>query len=440
VEIAAFSLLIKVPLPSNPIPAKMAHTCRLILSHPARQGNVYERLRAAVQANMDVRFLTGLYYMPHRFPYSLLRLLPKHKHGHIVQLLEKRRIDGLDDSQVVSLLGPLLEMALRPQQMYRQWYAIHDWLASRWILEENRRLRRPAIFHGIQGVCIRSLRATKRTKAIGLLEVILPPMLKADLERWDVNPEELPSRTALAAEVGQADFFLTQSEHSVRCVTELGISEERIFRIHLGVDVRTFTPRVGSREPGPLRILFLGGSSRRKGVHHLLEVWRKHIGVDNVELIIGGNRTEGMEDLRSPSLDRCRVLGHIPDVEYIRVLQNADVLVQPSLAEGGCNVVYEALASGIPCIVTDRATSAVRDGVEGLVIPCGDLAALRAAMRSLCLDSALRVRMGQAARLRACSLTWGQFGERLASIYEGLAEYGRGADRRILRPLLDKTF
>jgi glycosyltransferase involved in cell wall biosynthesis len=49
------------------------------------------------------------------------------------------------------------------------------------------------------------------------------------------------------------------------------------------------------------------------------------------------------------------------------------MLVHPSLAEGGCNVVYEALACGVPVIVSSSGSSAVRHGREEIVVPPGTL-------------------------------------------------------------------
>src|ERR1700733_2818151 len=83
---------------------------RVIVSHPARQANIYYRPRAAEQMGADVLFLTGLYYRPDRFPYWLVDYLPAARKERLRFLLEKRRIDGLSPDHVISLLGPLLEV------------------------------------------------------------------------------------------------------------------------------------------------------------------------------------------------------------------------------------------------------------------------------------------------------------------------------------------
>ena len=72
----------------------------------------------------------------------------------------------------------------------------------------------------------------------------------------------------------------------------------------------------------------------------------------------------------------------------------ADVFVFPSLFEGSAVVTYEALACGLPGIVTAEAGSVVRDGVDGLIVPARDVEALAAA------HGATRQRPGFAGRLR----------------------------------------
>jgi glycosyltransferase involved in cell wall biosynthesis len=75
--------------------------------------------------------------------------------------------------------------------------------------------------------------------------------------------------------------------------------------------------------------------------------------------------------------------------------------VHPSLAEGGCAGIQEALACGVPCVVSSHSTSAVRSGCEGIVVPPGDVPALKAALARLCEDEQLRKQMSIAARKRA---------------------------------------
>jgi hypothetical protein len=98
---------------SNELERRSAAGLQVIVSHPARQANIYYRACAAEAMGANVVFLTGLYYRPDRFPYSLVRYLPRAKKARIEFLLEKRRLQGLSPEHVVTLLGPSLEAVLR---------------------------------------------------------------------------------------------------------------------------------------------------------------------------------------------------------------------------------------------------------------------------------------------------------------------------------------
>lgn len=418
------------------IPATDAGSSRrlqVIVSHPARQANIYYRPRAAEQMGADVVFLTGLYYRPDRFPYSLVRYLPKARRARVEYELEKRRLAGLSPENVIGLLGPTLEFVFRPMGKIRQWWNLHDWLASQWI-RRHRNQGAPTILHCFQDTCRLTLRAAREKKMLRLLEVTLPP--SPPMAEFGGAGER--EALTLKDEVREAEFVLVQSEYSARVVEVAGVPPDRIIRCHLGVDTDYFRPATTPRKPGPVRVAFLGGTSTRKGVHHLLEAWNG-LDLDGAELLLAGNRTAGLENFPK-SLPRCRVLGRLPDLEFRQFLQDADLLVHPSLAEGGCNIVYEALACGVPAIVSTNATSAVRSEVEGMVVPVGNVPALKLALQRLCRDSELRRRMGEAARKRAESLRWERYLTNLGVIYQALGAFAEIGSAEALQPILKKGF
>jgi glycosyltransferase involved in cell wall biosynthesis len=351
----------------------------------------------------------------------LVNLLPLAYRQKAVKLLEKRRIDGLSDKSVVSLLGPVLELVFRRSGRLVQWSNAHDRLASWWV--RHRALGdAPTVIHCFQDSSIRTLRAAKAKGIVSILEITMPPLLDTTfLGSEQAECDVLPSVESLRTQIQVADFVLVQSEFSARTAVALGAHQSRLVRLHLGVDTQQYRPREGARLPGPIRVLFLGGASRRKGVHHLLEAWNA-AEVSTAELLIGGNRSGRSGVLSAMNVNNCRHLGFIPDEEFSSVLRNADILVNPSLSEGGSNVVYEAMASGLPCIVSENAGSAVRNGVDGFVVGVGDIQGLRDAIRLLCTEDSLREQMGRAARRRAESLSWEHYAENLGGIYASLAD------------------
>jgi colanic acid/amylovoran biosynthesis glycosyltransferase len=97
---------------------------------------------------------------------------------------------------------------------------------------------------------------------------------------------------------------------------------------------------------------------------------------------------------------------HVSDqlsrVQVRELLRRADVFLHPSLSEGLSNATLEAMAVGLPVVVTDVGgmRELVTDGVDGFVVPPRDAAALAAALLDLAADPELREKMGERGRQR----------------------------------------
>ena len=379
----------------------------------------------AEQMGIDVTFLTGIYYKPDRFPYLLARWAPANKRKGLLELLELRRVQGLSPNNVVTILGPVLEGAYRAGVLsLHRWWNIWDWFSARWIQFRCSEASkdRPTIIHCFIECSVRTLRAARSKGMARLLEVTLPPLVasKAQMAKWGVSESDFPTDLAsLKRELAESDFVLVQSEFGARTIEALGVPASRILRVNLGLDTEKFRPRIGDRRPGPLRVIFVGQLSRRKGVHHLIQAWRE-LQLDDAELLLAGNTKSAPPELLTAIQEtpHCKVLGHLRGQDLLSLYQQADVLVHPSLAEGGCAAIYEGLGCGVPCIVSTHSTSVVRSGVDGIVFPAGDVMALKLAILDLSADATRRQRMGEAARQHAVeSLSLAAFSREIADIY-----------------------
>jgi glycosyltransferase involved in cell wall biosynthesis len=121
---------------------------------------------------------------------------------------------------------------------------------------------------------------------------------------------------------------------------------------------------------------------------------------------------------------RVALLGHTDDVAAVHA--GTDIAVSASAREGLPNAVAEAMASGVPCAVTDVGDSAVLVGQTGRVVPFGDAPALAAAIGDLAaLGDEGRRGLGLAARARIAAL----FSlERMSAEYAALYERLLGAE------------
>ena len=124
----------------------------------------------------------------------------------------------------------------------------------------------------------------------------------------------------------------------------------------------------------------------------------------SVEILGEGPLRKELERLAEELGVRHRVVFHgyvdDPDAHYAR----AGIFALPSRYEGVPNALLEAMAAGLPLIVSDASPGPleeVTDGENGIVVPAEDVSALTAAMTNLAGDAGMRRTMGEASRTRS---------------------------------------
>jgi colanic acid/amylovoran biosynthesis glycosyltransferase len=177
----------------------------------------------------------------------------------------------------------------------------------------------------------------------------------------------------------------------------------RVHIVHCGVDPASYAPRI--HHGRGRRLLFTGRLAGVKGVPVLLEALaRLRDEHPDVELALAGDGPDRAqleaEAQRLGVADRVRFLGYQSSDHVRCLLQETDVFVLPSFAEGVPVVLMEAMASGVPVVSTRVAGVAelVEHGVSGFVVPPGDVVALADAIDALLADAELRGRFGVAGR------------------------------------------
>jgi glycosyltransferase involved in cell wall biosynthesis len=234
--------------------------------------------------------------------------------------------------------------------------------------------------------------------------------------------EFVPDRVArrVERELVLADLVLVPSQFVARQLLERGLPERRLAVLPYGVDSATFAPRPKGRPNARVRCLYVGQISHRKGIPILLEAASR---LPEVEFVLIGP-VVSHDTLRAAPPNAVR-FGSLSCPEVAEQMQRADLLVLPSVEDAYPLVVLEAMASGLPVIVTDHVGSSemIEPGVNGMVVPAGDAGTLAEAIQRLTLDPELRAQMGWAARARVgWAQSWEAYGARvLKRIEEALA-------------------
>jgi alpha-maltose-1-phosphate synthase len=206
-----------------------------------------------------------------------------------------------------------------------------------------------------------------------------------------------------------ADRILVPSEHIAGELVRHGTPRDRIAVVPYAADTSRFVPASGKFHGSDCTFLFAGGITQRKGIKYLLEAWRQ-VRRPGWRLQLLGALPANTGPLR-PYLDEVEWLGRFPHSEVPARMAAADVFVFPSLFEGSAVVTYEAMACGLPCIVTAAAGSVARHGREGLIVPAREVQSLAAAMERLGTDVAFRAECAGSARARAEEHDWPRYHE-----------------------------
>ena len=207
----------------------------------------------------------------------------------------------------------------------------------------------------------------------------------------------LPARWVLR----HARLVIAPSTALAEEVRRLGAEDVRV--IPHGIAL----PAAVGEEADPPEILYAGRLSPEKGVRELVAA------ADGLPLVVAGD---------GPLRDEVPgALGFVSHDELGRLYERAAVVACPSRREGFGVVCAEAMAHGRPVVAGD--VGGLRDLVvheeTGLLVPPGDVEALRAALQRLLGDAELRRRFGEAGRTRIAEhFTWQRSGDEMLRAYQ----------------------
>lgn len=221
-------------------------------------------------------------------------------------------------------------------------------------------------------------------------------------------------------ELAEADCVVVASSFTRDSLAHCPQPPKEIEVVPYGAPPAIDRPRNSTGESRrPLRALFVGHLSQRKGLADLHEAMRHVRGL--VTLTLVGPRTS--QDC--PALDQViRAHRWIPPVLHSQMLElmaEHDVLVFPSIVEGFGLVVTEALSRGLPVITTPHTGGAdlMTDGRDGFIVPIRDPEAIANRLTRLAEDRDLLAAMSHAALETARRNPWDRYEERIVQIVAG---------------------
>lgn len=210
-----------------------------------------------------------------------------------------------------------------------------------------------------------------------------------------------------------------------RLIGELQIPQSKVTVFPNGVDMRKFYPRDRAKmrqrhglPAGHFLVAYVGNFIATKGVRRVAQAIAELAGVSGIFVGDGPLR---------PTIGNLAFCGRVSHSQVPELLSAADCFVLPSDVEGSSNATLEAMACGLPVIVTDAEFNQglVEHGRTGICVAPNDIAAITAAVRRLQVEPEFRQRLGAAARAHAANR---DIRQRAAGIMEWMAERAQVAN------------
>lgn len=357
------------------------------------------------------------------------------RHGHEVRVFTRRDAAGLPDTVNLTpgvtvehvpagSAGPVPKDDLLA---YMPGFA--DWLGRRWADDP------PDVAHA--HFWMSGLAAVTAAARCAVPVVQTFHALGSVKRRYQAAADTSPrQRLRIEAAVGQsADAIIATCTDEVRELAAYGIATDRTYVVPCGVDCKHFRPDGPARElpaAGP-RIVSISRLVPRKGVDTVIAALAE---IPDTQLLVAGGppaasldgdrevrRLRGLAAAAGVS-DRVTFTGQVPHQDVPALLRSADVVVSDPWYEPFGIVALEAMACGIPAVVSAVGghLDTVTDGVTGLLVPPRDPAALAASLRRLLADPGLRAALGAAGVARARSrYCWDKIAADTLAVYAGLA-------------------
>ncbi|MEJ5223382.1 MAG: glycosyltransferase family 4 protein [Anaerolineales bacterium] len=359
---------------------------------------------------------------------ALSRLVPSRLQTAAIQRLVRREVPAEIKNKTVTFPLPTLRHVLRNLNGRYNSLLGNDLWWDQFDADLGRSMARRGLgqanhIFSMAGECLPFLEYARQHGAVIVTEFYsMPSRRNIEQDEWRRFPDlqEEPTDAYVQSYVEKqkkirdlTDWFIAPSPHVIEdLVNNFGVPRDRCFMVPYAVHERWLEVQ---NEPEIGRVLFVGAANMGKGIHYLgmasqlLDPARYHFRV------VGGIPPAVRQHPLCQGLD---FAGFVMRSAIQQEYRQADVFTLPSLYEGSAEVIYEALACGIPVVTTPAAGSVVRDGVEGFIVPERDPQALAQRIQQIVEDRDLRARMARAARERARDHTWAQYAERLSAVFQ----------------------
>ncbi len=394
---------------------------KILVSNPSLQ---YTRntVKALQAGGHDTYFATAYWFYPNRwFERIVVIIFPA-----LFKSLQSKCDSEIPTEKVITnfsaLFLPFLHRLLKRSVEYSS-YAddrFHDKWVSKWI-----ELHKPDLVIGYEKSCLKSFTTAKKYGASTYLDLSqVHPYFIRNLRQQHNFFRSITGSESLFNTISQhklneyqlADKIICLSHFAKNTLTNFGLDEQKTFANCLGFNPEIFYPNatkiINTHEP--LRLIYAGIITKRKGIHILLESLNS-FPANSIHLTLIGPAGDASDLLAA--YKNTLPIQYIPacsQLELANHFRAAHIFVFPSFLDSWAAVVAEAMASGLPVITTSSTgASAMIDKHCGFVIEPGNLTELNSAIQFFIDHKSEIPSMGIHAVQQIAPYTWKRYNQEL---------------------------
>lgn len=295
---------------------------------------------------------------------------------------------------------------------------VFDYLASRSIPESR-------VVHFVSSIGLLTAQRAKKWGATIICDsrqdhpLFQSDVLDDEAKRFGLPAPCIPNlsyRDKMLREYDLADHLVVPSTHTKRTFVERGFDERKVHVLCYGVESHLFHP--AQKSDGTFRVLYTGQIAYRKGVQYLLEAFTR-LNLSGAELVLVGGIDPDFRPVLARYEGRFTHIPKLPRVDLLGQYSRSSIYVLPSLADSFALTVVEALASGLPVVISENtgAKDIVRDGEHGFIVPIRDVEAIQKALLSCYQSPQLLARLSENAATLGKQQTWERYGSNAIALY-----------------------
>jgi glycosyltransferase involved in cell wall biosynthesis len=226
-----------------------------------------------------------------------------------------------------------------------------------------------------------------------------------------------------------SDHIIVSSTYAKQTFLARGFPSEKVHILHYGVEPNLFHPV--RKDDDVFRVIYVGQITFRKGIQYLLEAFAK-LNLPGAELLLVG----GVDPRFRPILARyAGSFVHVPPlalVDLIGQYGRSSIFAMPSLADSFGLVVLEAMACGLPALISQNTGAAdlVSQGKHGFIVPIRDVRAIQDAILTVYESPDLLATLSANAAELGRAHSWGRYGRDAVSLYRTLGLLESGSENR----------